>query len=134
MLELKDIQQNLQQFTGTNQYYRNRTGDFNYTDGIQWLAKNAECYWLIDLIASYQITLRKLPKNTNFQLWILVTTDEHKVIKRRKDHQAVVECWADTPIAGQLPLVRKHIPFTDFPLPEIKLYLENGVLMLPSER
>jgi hypothetical protein len=97
MLDRKKIEQNLAQFTGTNQYYRNGIGNFNYTDGIKWLAKNAECYWLIDLIASYQPALRKSPKDTSFQIWILVTTDEHEVIKRRKNYQAVVECWADTP-------------------------------------
>jgi hypothetical protein len=30
-------------------------------------------------------------------------------------------------------LFTKHIGFTDFPLAEIKLYFEGGVILLPSE-
>jgi hypothetical protein len=30
-------------------------------------------------------------------------------------------------------LVRQEIPFTDFPLEEITLYLANGTLLLTSE-
>jgi hypothetical protein len=30
-------------------------------------------------------------------------------------------------------IVRQEIEFTDFPLSEIKLYLTDGVLLLPSE-
>jgi hypothetical protein len=30
--------------------------------------------------------------------------------------------------------VEQKIEYTDFPLPEITLYLENNTLMLPSER
>jgi hypothetical protein len=31
-------------------------------------------------------------------------------------------------------VVRQRISFTDFPLPEVTLYLEYGTLMLPRER
>jgi len=134
ILKSQEIKQALQHLQGTEHYYRSGIGNFNYTDGVKWLAQNAECYWLLDIIASYQPAFRKSLKDTSFQLWILVTTDEHKVIKRLSNHNAVVECWADTPTLDQVPLARQNIPFTDFPLSEIKLYLESDVLMLPSER
>ena len=34
---------------------------------------------------------------------------------------------------GEKPLVTQNIPFTDFPLDTIDLWLCDGVLMLPSE-
>ena len=30
-------------------------------------------------------------------------------------------------------VVEQEIPLTDFPLPELKFFLERGVLLLPSE-
>lgn len=127
------LQQSLKQFTGTDNYYKHLLG-LHYTDGIQYLAEKAQCYWLIDVIASHQ-TKKLLADQMlkDFQLWLLVVSDSHEFIKPKPHHQAVVTCWGDTPNAGIKPAVRQDIEFTDFPLSEIKLYLCHGALMLPSE-
>jgi hypothetical protein len=105
-----------------------------YTDGIQYLAQEAQCYWLIDVITSHQ-TKRLLANKMlkDFQLWYLMVGEEHEFIKPKPHHQAVVTCWGDTPDPEITPYIRQDIEFTDFPLPEIKLFLVQGVLMLPGE-
>ena len=107
----------LSPFTSTTQYFKHWLG-FNYTDGIQYMAEKGKAYWLLDLIGSYQVQ----HKHIRFQLWELsVNTTEHSgVITMKED-------------SGQPELVRQEIPFTDFPLNEIKLYLIDHVLLLPSE-
>ena len=133
-----DLQQSLKQFTGTDNYYKHLLG-LHYTDGIKYLAEKAQCYWLLDVIASHQ-TKRLLAdemlrdlwlRHASYQLWLLVVGNDHEFIKPK--YQAVVTCWQDTPNAGIKPAVRQDIEFTDFPLSEIKLYLCHGALMLPSE-
>ena len=133
MISAQELQQSLKHFTSTDNYYRHLLG-IRYTDGVQFLAEEAQCYWLIDVIASYQ-TKKLLADEMlrDFQLWLLVVGDSHNFIKPKSEYKAVVTCWRDTPDIGIKPPVQQHIEFTDFPLSEIKLYLCNGVLMLPGE-
>lgn len=111
---------NLGQFTGTERYHRHTLARLLYTDGVEFLAENADCYWLIDAIASYQPQL-KSQRLREFQVWTLTV----------KDRSAILTCREDSDCE---PVVTQEIEFTDFPLPEIKLWVENGVLLLPSER
>jgi len=48
----------------------------------------------------------------------------------KDDKSAVVTMREDT---GKKALVMQRIGYTDFPLKSIKLYLIDGVLLLPSE-
>ena len=99
-----------------------------HTTGVQSLAEESKCYWLIDAIVSYQLSVKI--RREPFQVWTL------KVESRK----GVLTCGDgnDTP-----PLITQSIPYTDCPLEEITLYLEDGsvdgwqpakILMLPSER
>jgi len=125
-LTAAEIQDGMNGFTGTFDYYRHITRSLVYTDGVQWLAENAECYWLIDLIASWQPKCRKDEMLASIQFWTL---------KVNEDKTAVAICERDT---GNKAFQQK-IPYTDFPLKEIKLYCAAGgpggamVLMLTSE-
>ena len=69
------LEDDLHAFTGTEHYYRHFTG-LHYTDGIYYLAEHARAYWLIDLVASYQHRLKKVP----FQLWELRVNDDHTAL------------------------------------------------------
>lgn len=111
-----NLESDLQQFCGTENYYRNFTG-LLYTDGVKYLADNAGAHWLIDLIGSYQPKLKNIP----FQLWS---------IDKRQDSSAGVYCQEDI---GEPLLVKQEIEWTDFPLNEFKLYCVDNVLLLPSE-
>jgi hypothetical protein len=127
----------LSRFTGTSGYHKNWTG-LLYTDGIKYLAEKAECYWLIDAIASYQHKLKRDPDLARFQLWILSVAKEegerkYPFIKIKNDMGCALTCWRDTPKEGVKPSKVQQIEYTDFPLPEIKLYVVDGILLLPSE-
>ena len=109
----------LAHFHCTEQYYRHFLQRFVYTDGVRYLAQNAQAYWLLDLIASYQ-QYQKVKKE-EFQVWKLQTDLEK--------NNAVATCDD----GNNNILITQYIPFTDFPLTEITLYLTDGVLLLPSE-
>ena len=98
---------------GSDQFYRHWLGKV-YSLGVYILAENADCYWLLDVIFSYH---RKEP----FQVWKLKKTGETS---------AVVTMVEDS---GRPVKVKQEIEYTDFPLDEITLWLENGVLTLPQE-
>ena len=126
-----DIEAALPHFTGTEEYHRIRypwlRQDFLLTDGAKYLADKAgviggTAYWLIDILASYQ---REKPvKDESFQTWKLTV----------KESVGKVTCENGN---GRI-LVTQDIPFADFALDEVSLYVTsddfNGiVVMLPSE-
>ena len=116
---MKDLEIEMSGFIGTELYYRHLIGNYLYTDGIKYLAENANCYWLLDLVGSYQ-AYKKI-KVIPFQLWILtVNQDQTARVVMKED--------SDTPV-----VIKQEIPFTDFPLKNISLYFIDNVLLLPSE-
>lgn len=119
MMTAEELRAGMAHATGTEDLHKHWLG-LLYTDGVQFLAEGAGAYWLIDAIASHQPKARKDPMLCEFQLWTL----------KVKKNKAVLTCERDTNDVA----IRQRIPYTDFPLDDVKLYLENGVLMLPSER
>ena len=115
MLAVAKIENGLAHQIGTVNYWKNKALCFQYTDGIKFLWESCEAYWLLILISSYR-------RKERFQVWELK--------KIEGTNKAVVTMKEDTdcPI-----LVEQEIPYTDFPLDEIKLYLIDGILLLPSE-
>ena len=121
------ITQNMTQAIGTTQYIKHFTGLLVFTDGVNQLRQDADAFWLVDAIASYQIE----HKDKEFQIWELAVDTEKKtaVLTMKED--------SDKP-----KLVKKEIAFTDFPLSNVKIYVQLGsidgvnpvlVLMLTSE-
>jgi hypothetical protein len=104
--------------TGTTQYHRFSMIEFFpvITDGVFALAESAGCYWLLDVIGSYQ---RDERLDKHFQVWKLNVNP---------DKSAVVQGFNDMDL-----IITQEIESTDFPLDEIKFFLEGGVLLLPSE-
>jgi hypothetical protein len=58
MLDSATLLSHLAHCIGTANDYRHWLG-LRYTDGIKTLAEGAECYWLMDAIASYQPQLKR---------------------------------------------------------------------------
>jgi hypothetical protein len=120
MLTRKEIEDGLPNFIGSENFYRH-IGHVILTDGAKWLAENAGAYWLMDAIASYQGYARV--RSEPFQVWRL----------KVKDQSAVLTCDD----GNDNILVTQRIAYTDFPLPEVKLYAALGdgrlVVMLPQE-
>jgi len=102
-----------------------------FTESVNWIRQAADCFWLVDVVASYQHELMKQP----FQVWKFTCNTESK--------QGTVTCED----GNGHELVRQEIEYTDFPLDELVLWAELGgygtsaenwtpamVLMVPSER
>ena len=113
----------LAQCIGTEHYYRHDLmRGFYFTDGIKAMAELCKGYWLIDVVASYQIYHAKRP----FQVWEL-KVEQGELGSCRT---GVITMQED---AGEPVKVRLLIPHVDFPLDFIKLFVVKGVLLLPSE-
>lgn len=114
-------QADLARFQGTERYHQHWVRRFQYTDGVKYLADAAEAHWLIDAIASYQPDKRVKDDEMlrHFQIWQLSVQDKSGVLTLLRD--------TDDPVLIQ------EIAYTNFPLPEVKLFLNEKVLMLPSE-
>lgn len=118
-----EIENGLRHFSGGDQIYQHWLPCLKYTEGVKYLADKAGAHWLVDVVASYQPEpqVRDNERLQEFQLWQLhVESDRSCTITCRED--------SDEPA-----IVTQVIPHTDFPLQSIKLYVENGVLLLPSE-
>ncbi|GGH48293.1 hypothetical protein GCM10007423_49380 [Dyadobacter endophyticus] len=110
----------LSQFTGTENWYRHPiVRKMLYTDGIRHMMNKAGAYWLVDEIAYQQFHPRV--KTEEFQVWILATNLEEST--------ALLSCED----GHDRVLCSKQIPYTDFPLAEIKIYVSGNVILLPSE-
>lgn len=122
---------NLEQFIGTETWYRHAlVRSVLMTDGTQFLTENGAA-WLIDEIALAQISpqVSKEP----FQAWRLTVN---------RENTAILEATDGDKGGGPVVLFRKEIPFTDFPLPVIDIWVEYtgddrgnriAVILLPSE-
>ena len=112
--------EDLGQFTGTEQWYRHSINQsILYTEGAQHVAQHGEAYWLLDEIALLQPYDQKVAAE-EFQVW---------TPNVRPDRTATLTCDDGN---GNV-VVRKEIPYTDFPLETIKLYFANNVTHLPGE-
>jgi hypothetical protein len=118
--------EDLDQFLETgNLYRRSRVSGVVYTDGVKYMADEADANWLIDEIAMAQ--RRPSVAGEDFQTWTL---------KVEPSQQALLTCWRAvlTTEEGNGDVVfKKRIDFTDFPLDEISLYCVKGTIMLPTE-
>jgi hypothetical protein len=110
------LREMLPQFTGTEYYSRHPFLDTQLllTDGCAFLRENAQCYWLFDIIAQ-QLAKRsdfivKLKQSKN-GTWFFTAKDSRK----------------------EQTFYTQRIPYSDFPLSEITIWVENGVALLPSE-
>jgi hypothetical protein len=129
MLNANELQNGLAGFYGTDGYHKLTIfPGFVGTDGVAYLAKNAECFWLIDEIAISNKTVPAVKKLEDIQFWRLTVNNG----------KGVLVCCEDE---GK-PVYEKEIEYTDFPLPEIRIWVALAgdpdgkmfkVMMLPSE-
>jgi hypothetical protein len=118
-----NINDELAQFTGTENYYKHWLGNkFVYTDGIKAMAEKFNAYWLVDIPFTWQS--KEKVYREKFQVWRLESQEGRAVITMRSDD--------DKPV-----IVCQRIPLTDFPDGKFKMYYiddeQNKVLLLPSE-
>lgn len=106
--------QDLEQFIGTEAYHRLSIFPMLATDGVRYFCEKAEAFWLFDEMCAFTIDNRTQP--------FIVA----EVVG--KDGKAVV-----TYLDGNCTeLATKKYTHSDL-LGEYKFYINNGVIMLPSE-
>ena len=115
-----DLEAGLAQFSGTEHWYKHGLcRNFLYTDGVKYLAENAACYWLIDLIATVQPEVQRIhPDLREMQFWTLdVKPDKSAVLKCERDSDEIK--------------YRYELEFTDFPLKQARIWVQRseGVLL-----
>ncbi|RYE52576.1 MAG: hypothetical protein EOP48_16195 [Sphingobacteriales bacterium] len=103
-------------YNGTDNFYRHFT-KMLYTDGVKALCDDFQCYWFLDIVASYQSQL----KGEEFQVWLL---------RKEEDGSAVVTCTD----GNDRELVSQSIPSTGFAAQRAIIWVEYCVALLPSER
>lgn len=109
----------LAQFTGTMHHHRLSRRHL-LTDGACYLSERAQCWWIMDAIASHVDEIG--------------TGDWFILVKVLVQGRAAVMVYED---GNGHEHARQMIPYTDFPLAEIALYVcwdgDHWVIMLPSE-
>jgi hypothetical protein len=123
-----EIEKALSQFTGTLNYHRfNPFCEMVLTDGAQYLAQKAGCYWLFELIAGAQ-RKKKVAGSRGFIVWRIVVKD---------DDSCVIEGYRDSPFTEENLLYTQEIEYTDFKsktgMSEFEFYQEGDVILLKSE-
>lgn len=123
MLGIAELQEGLLQFYGTEKYHRWSALYPHYclTDGAKFLADNAECYWLMDIIGSWQS--KSWVRQEYFQVWML-----------KKVHDG----WLVTCEDGDHHIVAsQRVAYSDFPLEFVRIYAvytgDGLVILLPTE-
>ncbi len=122
----------LAHFTGEpEQYAHGINKHIIYTPGVKYLAENAGAYWLLDAIASYYGTnlmktaIAKDDRLSSLHFWTLDVAEDHSATLVLKSE------------AGEEPAISQHIPFTDFPVEQMRIWAgfngKNWTLYLPSE-
>ena len=118
---IQDIKSQLSGFIGTTQYHIHRVplaGAFKCTDGAMFVANECEAFWMLDLVASYQVS-PKVAKEP-FQVYKFKKTGDSSMLVTIED-------------GNKNELATQKIHFTDFPLDEIEMWFIRGVILLPSE-
>ena len=115
-MEIQQIKTGLNGFYGTNEWHRWSIlfPKMLLTDGAKYVADKCEAYWLMDNIASHQRKALQDKKLQDIQFWTL------KLNAKGSRYAATLICERDT---GDIA-IKQEIEYTDFPLPEIKLYVQ----------
>ena len=109
----------LKMFTGTEQWFRHPlSSNFLYTDGVKFFAEHCGggAYWFLDILAT---ELSDLQETEDFMSITLDVVDSSAKITADDGNGNV--------------LYTKNINLTDAEVGTWKFFLQNNVLLLPSE-
>jgi hypothetical protein len=111
------LRADLSAFIGTEQWHRHALNrHMLVTDGVNYFAETAGCYWFLDIVATEVMTLQTQHP------FLVIDLD---VASNKADIRA-----SD---GNDLVLFERHIHFTDAPDGLWRFYLTDNVLLLPSE-
>lgn len=114
---MKNANEKYKQFIGGGDQYKLNFGH-TCTEGAYALATDMQCFWMLDVILSYQ--LNPDVRAESFQTWKLerIEGDAFKVTATDGNENVIAE---------------QVIPFSDFEADELTLWNVNRVIMLPNE-
>jgi len=122
--KVNKIKVELQQFIGSETFYKIPLIGTRFTDGIKYLADTAECFWLV---TDASVIAKSLINKSYF-----VTVDFKRFSEKereKKQCEAIIN-YSD----GNDKIFETHrYNVTDFPLDELRLFFVDNTLMLPSE-
>jgi len=123
-IQANELEQNLQQYSGSERFYSIPLIRSRYTEGIKYLAEVANCYWLI---TDASVIAKSLMDKSYF-----ITIDFERLSKEEQD---AFGCEAKIVYSdGNDNLFEVHrYNVTDFPLQQLRLFFVDGCLMLPGE-
>lgn len=118
----------LSQFTGTLTYHKlTMHPRVLFTDGLAYLAKEAKCYWLMDVVMSHLATSKKIAREPFVSFSITVAQDKSALC-----------IFTD---GNDLKLAKQKIESTDLPFDKLSFFCQKEkqaegsrwIVMLPSE-
>jgi hypothetical protein len=110
-----ELRESLRGFVGTEQYHQ-QGFLYPYTDGVAALLEVAECFWwLSDMSVVSKMKFRR----ENFQVWRIKVSKSKAVATIENGNGKI--------------LYKQNYTFTDFPEGEFEVWVEGGVIILPSE-
>lgn len=110
------LQDDLRNFTGTEQYHKYWLGSMIYTDGVAHFADAGGCHWFLDIIGTEVFELHKV--NPFIGVTMTVANDKADIVASDGDTNQI---WS------------RHIEYTDCPEGVYQFYLIDKVLLLTSE-
>lgn len=113
----ENLNHELGNFTGTENYYRHWTGQGVMTDGVYHLADAFGAMWLVDLVF---INGQQHKKKEGFMVCKLEVNEDDSAIFTIED-------------GNKNELSRQVIEYTDFPARRAEIWYIDGVALLPSE-
>jgi len=119
-------------FYGTEGYhYLNFLKNLKFTDGWAYLAENASCYWLADIVASVQ-HMPKIRNNKDFIVWRIVVKDSKAIVDAHFDSEGQDDDGNNI-FSKEKLLYKQKLNYTDFPEGTFEFYQNGDVVMLKGE-
>lgn len=119
-----EIRAGLNNFYGSQIILKHPMFNTQYTEGIQYLAEQAKCYWLI---TDASIVASTLTDQCDF-----ITIDIERFFGEDaiRNKCAAIVTYSD---GNENQLYIQRYSATDFPLGQLRLYFVDDTLLLPSE-
>jgi len=122
--QVNKIKAELQQFIGSESFYKIPLIGTRFTDGIKYLTDAAECFWLV---TDASVIAKSLMNKSYF-----VTIDFRRLPEKEREESQSEALINYSDGNGHIFETHKY-HVTDFPLDELRLFFIDGTLMLPSE-
>lgn len=122
--QVNKIKAELQQFIGSETFYKIPLIGTKFTDGIKYLADAAECFWLV---TDASVIAKSLMSKSYF-----ITVD-FKRLSEKERAEKQCEALINYSDGNGIIYETHRYNVTDFPLDELRLFFVDNTLMLPSE-